>query len=236
MSIRLVPWQDAVTREIRQRLLVLWSAVLVVLLIGCVNIAGLLLARGAARAPEIATRLAIGGSRNAIVRQLLVESLVLAAAGASAGLGLAIVLARAISGQLADTVALPTTPDLRVLLIAASAALGTSLIFGLFPALAREPHQRTQHARRRRRQRRGTVGRWPTRYSSCRKSRWASCSSSPPGCCFERSTTSCACGPALMRPTSSRAHVVAGCEVRDAGAYRRTLRSQPRTNRATAGR
>jgi predicted permease len=135
MSLRLVPWQDAVTREIRQRLLVLWSAVLVVLLIGCVNIAGLLLARGAARASEIATRLAIGGSRNAIVRQMLVESLVLAAGGAAAGLGLGYVLSRAISKQLADTVALPTTPDLRVLLIALSAALGTSLLFGLFPAL-----------------------------------------------------------------------------------------------------
>jgi predicted permease len=135
MTFRLVPWQQAVTRSIRQPLLVLWAAVLVVLLIGCVNIAGLLLARAAARAPEIATRMAIGGGRGAIVRQLLVESLVLSAGGAIAGIGLGYVLSRGISGQLAETIALPTTPDLRVLLIASAAALGTSLLFGLFPAL-----------------------------------------------------------------------------------------------------
>jgi predicted permease len=135
MTFRLVPWQQAVTRSIRQPLLVLWAAVLVVLLIGCVNIAGLLLARSASRASEIATRMAIGGGRSAIVRQLLVESLVLSAGGAVAGIGLGYVLSRGISGQLAETIALPTTPDLRVLLIASAAALGTGLLFGLFPAL-----------------------------------------------------------------------------------------------------
>ncbi len=135
MTIRLVPWQQAVTRSIRQPLLVLWAAVLVVLLIGCVNIAGLLLARSAARAPEIATRMAIGGGRAAIVRQLLVESLALAACGAIAGIGLGYALSRGISGQLENLMALPTSPDLRVLLIASAAALGTSVVFGLFPAL-----------------------------------------------------------------------------------------------------
>jgi predicted permease len=135
MSFRLVPWQDAVTRQIRQPLLVLWSAVLVVLLIGCVNIAGLLLARARARAPEIATRMAIGGGRGAIVRQLLVESLVLAACGAAVGIGLAYAVSGAVSQQLETVIALPTHPDLRVLLIASAAALGTGLVFGLFPAV-----------------------------------------------------------------------------------------------------
>jgi predicted permease len=135
MTFRMVPWQEAVTRSVRQPLLVLWAAVLIVLLIGCVNIAGLLLARSAARAPEIATRMAIGGGRGAIVRQLLVESLVLSAGGAAAGIALGYVLWRGISEQLAETIALPTNPDLRVLLIASAAALGTSLLFGLFPAL-----------------------------------------------------------------------------------------------------
>jgi predicted permease len=135
MTFRLVPWQQAATRNIRQPLLVLWAAVLMVLLIGCVNIAGLLLARSSARAPEIATRMAIGGGRGAIVRQLLVESVVLSACGAVAGIGLGYVLSRGISAQLADVTALPTTPDLRVLLIASAVALGTSLVFGLFPAL-----------------------------------------------------------------------------------------------------
>ncbi len=134
MTFRLVPWQQAATRNIRQPLLVLWAAVLIVLLIGCVNIAGLLLARSSARAPEIATRMAIGGGRSAIVRQLLVESVVLSACGAVAGIGLGYVLSRGTSAQLAEVTALPTTPDLRVLLIASAAALGTSLVFGLFPA------------------------------------------------------------------------------------------------------
>jgi predicted permease len=134
MTFRLVPWQQAVTRSVRQPLLILWAAVLIVLLIGCVNIAGLLLARSSARASEIATRMAIGGGRGAIVRQLLVESLVLSSCGAIAGIGLGYLLARGISGRLAGVIALPTSPDLRVLLIALAGALGTSLVFGLFPA------------------------------------------------------------------------------------------------------
>jgi len=135
LSFRLIPWQRAVTTSIRQPLFMLWAAVLVVLLIGCVNIAGLLLARSSARAHEIATRIAIGGGRAAIVRQLLVESAVLAACGAAAGIGLGFVLARALPSQLETLLVRPTTPDLRVLLIASAAALGTSVVFGLFPAL-----------------------------------------------------------------------------------------------------
>jgi predicted permease len=163
MTFRLVPWQQAVTRSVRQPLLVLWAAVLVVLLIGCVNIAGLLLARASARAPEIATRMAIGGGRGAIVRQLLVESLVLSAGGAIGGIGLGFLLSRGISGQLAETIALPTSPDLRVLLIASAAALGTSLLFGLFPAL----HASRTDVRRMLIEGAGGVAgrsrRWPTR-------------------------------------------------------------------------
>src|SRR5262249_57364643 len=81
----LVPLQQGETDQVRRPILILWSAVAVVLLIGCVNVAGLLMARGVARAPEIATRIALGGGRAAIVRQLLTESLVLAAAGGAAG-------------------------------------------------------------------------------------------------------------------------------------------------------
>jgi predicted permease len=135
LTFQLAPWQQAVTRNVRQPLLVLWAAVLVVLLIGCVNIAGLLLARSSSRAREIATRMAIGGGRGAIVRQLLVESFVLALGGAMTGVGLGYALARNISAQLQDVLALPTSPDLRVLLIASAAAVGTSIVFGLFPAL-----------------------------------------------------------------------------------------------------
>jgi putative ABC transport system permease protein len=135
MSFRLMPWQRAVTTFIREPLFMLWAAVLVVLLIGCVNIAGLLLARSSARAHEIATRIAIGGGRAAIVRQLLVESLVLATVGATVGVALGFALARALPAQLETLLVRPTTPDLRVLLIASATALGTSVVFGLFPAL-----------------------------------------------------------------------------------------------------
>ena len=135
MDFRLIPWQQAVTTSIRQPLFMLWAAVLVVLLIGCVNIAGLLLARASTRAHEIATRVAIGGGRGAIVRQLLVESGVLAACGAVAGIGIGFALVRAIPSQLGTLLLRPTAPDLRVLLITSAAAVATSLVFGLLPAL-----------------------------------------------------------------------------------------------------
>ncbi len=135
LSLHLVPLQRATTKAFRQPLLVLWAAVLVVLVIGCVNIAGLLLSRGSARAREIATRIAIGGGRGAIVRQLLVESLLLAACGTAAGTTLGVVLSHSLAAQITDVMVLPASPDLRVLLICTAAALGTSLLFGLFPAL-----------------------------------------------------------------------------------------------------
>jgi predicted permease len=135
LSLRLVPWQRVATNTIRQPLLVLWAAVLVVLLIGCVNIAGLLLSRSSARAREIATRIAIGGGRGAIARQLLVESLLLAAGGSVAGIGLGYVLSRSLAAQFATVIALPTNPDLRVFFITTGASLATSVAFGLFPAL-----------------------------------------------------------------------------------------------------
>src|SRR6185503_18037108 len=84
---RLVPLQQDATAEIRQPLLMLWGAVGLVLLTACVNLAGLLLARSATRAREIATRMALGSGRAAVVRQLLVETGVLALAGGALGIG-----------------------------------------------------------------------------------------------------------------------------------------------------
>jgi predicted permease len=136
--LAIVPLQRGATEDIRRPILILWGAVAVVLLIGCVNIAGLLMARGVARAPEIATRLALGGSRGAIVRQLLTESVVLAAAGGLAGTAMGYAGSRLFASVLQD--AFGVTPadvglDPRVLAITAAGALGTSLVFGLVPAL-----------------------------------------------------------------------------------------------------
>jgi predicted permease len=134
LSMRLLPLQELTTEDMRQPLLVLWAAVGIVLLIGCANIAGLMLVRASARTTEIATRIALGGGRASIIRQLLAESAVLATCGGAAGIGLGYALSRTLSVRLADITTLPTTPDLRVLLIATAASLFTSLVFGLLPA------------------------------------------------------------------------------------------------------
>jgi predicted permease len=109
-----------------------------VLLIACANVAGLLIARAASRQKEIAIRLAIGAGRFRIIRQLLVESLLLSVAGGVLGLLLAIWTDRALLAFLPpETIALKlsTTPDLRILLFATAVSLLTGLIFGLVPAL-----------------------------------------------------------------------------------------------------
>jgi predicted permease len=135
---RLVPLQRGETANVRQPILILWGAVAMVLLIGCVNVAGLLMARGVARAPEIATRMALGGGRGAIVRQLLTESLVLAVAGGAAGAALGYAGSRAFASLLQDAFGVAPGAvglDARVLAATAAIALGTSLVFGIVPAL-----------------------------------------------------------------------------------------------------
>jgi predicted permease len=119
-------------------ILVLTGMVGLVLLIACANVANLLLARGAARQKEVAIRLALGAGRAAIVRQRLVESLLLAGAGAGVGL----LLAWWTGGLLLNTLpfegaarTLSAAPDARVVAFACGAALCTAVLFGLAPAL-----------------------------------------------------------------------------------------------------
>jgi predicted permease len=109
-----------------------------VLLIACANVASLLIAREASRQKEIAIRLAIGAGRFRIIRQLLVESLLLSVAGGALGLLLAIWTDHALLAFLPPdtmTLKLSTTPDFRILLFATAVSLLTGLIFGLVPAL-----------------------------------------------------------------------------------------------------
>jgi predicted permease len=135
---RLVPIQAGLTNDTRTELFLTWGAVLAVLLIGCVNITGLLLARSSSRSREIATRMALGAGRASIVRQLLMESVLLAIGGGIAGIGIGALAIGWLKRLGASEFELwhPIEMDGRVLLAMLGVALVTSIIFGLMPALS----------------------------------------------------------------------------------------------------
>ncbi len=117
---------------------VLMVLVGLVLLVACANVANLLLARATGRQREIAIRLAIGATRRQVIRQLLVESVLLALAGAAAGFLLAAFAAAALSRfrlPLPFPIAFDFNVDLRVLLFTAGLSILTGILFGLAPAL-----------------------------------------------------------------------------------------------------
>jgi predicted permease len=114
-------------------LYVLMSAVGLILLIACVNIAGLLTARAAARHREIAIRLAVGAGRGRILRQLLTESLFLASLGGLAGLACAWWATRLLTSFL--PIRLDVQPDLRILFFTSVISVGSGVFFGMVPVL-----------------------------------------------------------------------------------------------------
>jgi predicted permease len=133
----LEPLQEGLAEDARAPLYLLWAAVGLVLLIGCLNIAGLMLVRAASRTREIATRVALGGGQGAVIRQLLTESLVVAMLGGLAG---------ALVGYLGIEVLRPVAEkslgvwqevrlDWRVLAMTGALSLLTSILFGLLPAV-----------------------------------------------------------------------------------------------------
>jgi predicted permease len=124
--------------SVRQPLLVLLGVAGMVLLLACVNVAVLQLARASARSREIALRVALGATRFRILGQLLVESMLLAVLGAAAGCLVALWGAPFIAKMLTEpqvSVALDLTPDLRVLLFTTLAVVVTGVLFGVHPAL-----------------------------------------------------------------------------------------------------
>ncbi len=124
-------------RNFERPLVLLQWLVGAVLLMACTNVAGLLLARAAAREREIAIRTSLGAGRAPIVRQLFLESLVLALAGGTGGLLLSLWLTRTLVRFLPidpASLSLSTSPDARVLAFTMAVTLATAVIFGLLPA------------------------------------------------------------------------------------------------------
>lgn len=129
---------DAVRRQFSEPLLLVLGVVAVVLLIAAVNVANLLLARGAARASEFATRTALGAGHGRLIRQLAAEGSLLAAFGGIAGLMLAWLATPSLASLISlpyMPVALETTLDLRVLAVAILATTVAALLAGVVPAL-----------------------------------------------------------------------------------------------------
>ncbi len=129
--------QSQVHREARTPMLFLMSVTGIVLLIACANIANLLLARGAGRATEMAVRLSLGASRRQLMAQLLTESCMLAVFGGLAGLVVAYWTLAAIASLLPPDggATLQFGLQRNMVLFAGALALGTGVLFGLFPAL-----------------------------------------------------------------------------------------------------
>src|SRR5215475_2273088 len=136
-SVSASPLQDDLTRDVRPTLVILLATVGLVLLIACANVSNLLLARGNARAREMAIRSALGAHSRRIIRQLLSESLLLALVGGVLGLGLASFGIELLTKMLTGLLPQMLRPELdwRVLTFSLVVSYGCGLLFGMWPAL-----------------------------------------------------------------------------------------------------
>jgi putative ABC transport system permease protein len=136
-SVRVKTFREEMVKDSKTLTLLLMGAVLFVHLIACANVANLLLARAATRTREIGIRLALGASRNAIVRQLLAESLLLGVIGSAAGLLVSVwgvdLMVKAIPVELPYWLRFDF--DWRMFVFVIALGVGSAIAFGLFPAL-----------------------------------------------------------------------------------------------------
>jgi putative ABC transport system permease protein len=151
------PLRNLVVGDVRPKVLVLTFAVALLLLIACANVASLLLSRALARRREIAIRIALGASRAAVVRQLLVESVLMAFMAGVAGTALGWAATRALVRWGAEQIpqGMPIAIDFRVLVFTLVVSLLTGMLFGAAPALLLswvDPNQALRHEGR------GTAG------------------------------------------------------------------------------
>jgi predicted permease len=135
--MQLMTLKEYVSGKLRPPLIVLWCAVGTILLIVCVNLANLTLARAATRTKEFALRLALGAGRVRLIRQLLTESLVLSLTGAALGLGIAYGITNFLAHQ--GSIALPMLGSIRVdgaaLVWTVAIAVVTAALFGIVPGI-----------------------------------------------------------------------------------------------------
>lgn len=136
-GVRAQPAVEALGTVTRTPMLLLLGAVSLLLLIACANVANLVLARGSHRAPELATRAALGAGSGRLARQLVTESLTLALIGGSLGLIVADVVLRVLVSVAAEALPIAFTPQLnvRVLVSTFLITVGTGVLFGLVPAV-----------------------------------------------------------------------------------------------------